>query len=395
MSHPGDHRPAGEILYDEERPGPPGPVPPPSAPSVLPASRWRTRPVLPALALVAGLAAWAAFGDELSDRGRDRALESTCDGLTPAPEVRALLGPGPLAEDREHRIAEGGEDPANPLHLRCVLVRTGGETGEHLGREGSVEIGVRSVPAAGARAALRADPDHPGASATAPVPLGHGWYGFLDDDSHEDGKTAAVLLGCAPDLLVTAETTIEGGGTDDPAERVALARLVTAVAAGAGERSGCGTPSGAAVPRTVPLPPADDEAVPPAAARGACTGVRPGFPGARVADGGGHGLSPREYCRVVGTPGAEEFGGSPRGLSYGYTLEAYYGPYARPPDPEESLTVRTAACGARGDERGLYVLRGASADPGARRALDAFARASAVKRGCTYPAPAAASSGTR
>ncbi|MEU3600688.1 hypothetical protein ABZ714_18510 [Streptomyces sp. NPDC006798] len=377
MSGPGDHRPAGEILYDEERPVPP---------SAAPVSRWRIRPVSLALALMAGVAAWAAFGDELSDRGRDRALESACEGLAPAPEVRAVLGPGPLAEDREHRIAEGGGDPANPLHLRCVLVRTGGGAGEHLGRAGSVDIGVRSVPAAGTEAARRAAPDYSGASASDPVPLGHGWYGFLDDSFHQDGKVAAVLLDCATDLLVTAETAIEGGGTDDPAERVALARLVTAVATGAGERYGCGMPSGATVPRTVPLPPADDEAVPPAAARGACSGVRPGFPGARVADGGGHGLSPREYCRVVGTPGAEQFGGSPRGRG-GYTLEAFYGPYAaREPDRAESVVVRNTACG-------LYVLRGGSADPGARRALDTFARASALKRGCAFSDPGPAEVG--
>ncbi|MGV9312034.1 hypothetical protein ACWDR0_07540 [Streptomyces sp. NPDC003691] len=359
------------------------------------------------LALLLAGTGWFVADGGLERWTRDRALESACDGLLPVARARAALGPGSVAEARDERVVRGTDgrpDGGPPLQVRCVITRSGGGGGEFPGGKGRLDIAVRSVPAAG-------EPDtgavyYEGTAARRPVPLGHGWNGFYDDRGGTDGARtaaglAAVLLDCPAgadgaagtgDLLVTAASEIEGGGVDDPADRVRLAALATAVATAAADRYDCAARRGS-TPRTVPQAPVRDEAVAPGAARGSCAGVRPGFRGARLLESPG-GPAPRGYCEVVGAGGAEEFGGAARGAAAGYVLAAYYGPYARElrqklrDDPVlDRVWTASAGCGP-GEEPALYTAHtesGAPVGPDGRSSLAAFAARSARDQGCAAP----------
>ncbi|MFE0423664.1 hypothetical protein ACFW15_14760, partial [Streptomyces sp. NPDC058953] len=139
MSRPGDGadvRPRGEIVFDE-------PVDTHAAAAGAPRRRVPRTAAAGALALSLAAAAWFVFGDGSEGDALDRASASACDGLAPVPEVRAVLGSGPLADDPDRAVSEGtdaavadGVRSARPLTVRCVITRTGGGDGEHPDREG-------------------------------------------------------------------------------------------------------------------------------------------------------------------------------------------------------------------------------------------------------------------
>lgn len=300
------------------------------------------------LALVAGAYYW--WGGPRERRAAQQVLDEACGGLLASAETRAVLGDGPYRTGRgridvEMRHGNGGGGPDGDGR-RQVTCSVSGDNEYHAGHpthEASVEVTVESVSrrlksGGGWRATTSADQydtQYPRVSTELPpAALGHGWQGMFSTgegfDSRSAGESAstAVLLSCTGSsgpggLLVTVDAKEEDATLDDPRRRVAFARVATATAAKASEKWGCDAKLGEPL-RTVPLPVNADEDVRPADASGTCADLpRRGGRITRAWEDAGPGGGPVEVCVLGGgRPGA------PAGPEDGFTLVAYYGPYA-------------------------------------------------------------------
>ncbi|MEV6393287.1 hypothetical protein AB0M39_00605 [Streptomyces sp. NPDC051907] len=349
-----------------------------------------------ALLLIA--AGYLVLGGTLDRWTEQQMLDDACDGMLAGDEARSLLGDGPISEKRDRAHSEGGlgEDADSSLYVRCVIQRTGEPPVDGSRLAGSVDVAVYGVPTMETARGQRAGSLYWGTQSARPVPLGGGWTGFLSGEADQSAATAAVLLDCPDsrsDLLVALDADVRAGALDNPEHRLRVARLATATAEKAAERSGCHASLGEPL-RTVPLPTGEDESVPVARAKGTCAGV-PGLqPSIARAWESARGDSPRERC---------ELGDRWRGE---FVLDAYYGPYAEDMrfrlhhdsvegGGEEKALTFSAEC-APGEEPALFVLQGSVFEsekerekygkvaPG-RAALKAFAERSAQAHECSPP----------
>ncbi len=253
-----------------------------------------------------------------------RMLTRACDGVLPADQVRSLLGEGPLKAGGDD--SEGSLDgTTTSLRVTCGISRV---TEKNAGKpvdDGSVTVTINGVPTL-TREDRRYESLYPTMrSELPPAPLGQGWNGAFDvgDEHGEAEATTTVLLDCAPgrgDLLITVAVDVDGyvddSPLDNPARRIAFARIATDTAANASHRWNCHADLGEPL-TTAPLPVNKDEYVAPADAKGTCSGITARGTSVARAWESGRGTAPFEACVLGDTEGHTT-----------YRLAAHYGPYA-------------------------------------------------------------------
>ncbi|SDL02744.1 hypothetical protein [Streptomyces indicus] len=358
-----------------------------------------------ALFLLAGGIFW--FGGGYDRWSTGRLMEEACAGTLPVEDIRSLLGDRSLVAGND--VVEGAlEGEETSLRVECILSRESeGNTGRPFA-DGSVAVTISGVPTLNPED--RAESLYPPAARSnlPPAPLGQGWNAvFAGSDSYDDdaSATTSVLLDCAAgrsDLLVTAQVSQDDSTLDNPARRLAFARVATRTAAAASATWGCDAKLGRPL-TDVPLPINEDEGVPLEETTGSCAGIPAN--GKRVTHAWEQrtGPAPYEECEL----------GSGRD-SHVYTLTAHYGPFAeeaahRNFERHDTLDGRPWAQVKKGELYGhghwtsalctgsnrtaLYTVhRHANAQPTQadtayeQAALRAFAERSAEERGCEAPA---------
>ncbi|MDJ1136076.1 hypothetical protein [Streptomyces iconiensis] len=317
-----------------------------------------------------------AFAAGAFDDWRDsRSVSSACGELLDHTEAKQLLGAPRLQGEKKGALSCEVSDPGDGLASLDVRVQRAGS-------------GERVLAALG-----RAD-THRGAQTVSPV--GGTWPAVLNtgDESAYAGAYLACDKGTGDDFVVSvaAHRDPSAQPLNTPDQRASLARTVTGALRSAANRQGCPAP-GASPVNHVPKDTVRQLKRAPEMT-GTCAGT-----GSRGYETAADGSAPIEDCLLADAKG------NPR-----FRLSASYGPYV---NAVRSETIRGSTLqGLSGGKDGkggkdgtywtsatcpgskaLYVIeplddgdRFAAADPPLeKRALSAFATASAERHGCRAP----------